>query len=428
MAIIRVGNKLETPPTRPSLLLDFANSEVVHNDISFTRSSTATYVGRDQLIKTSEVNEPRISFDSETGECRGLWIEESITNTLPYSASTTGWATEGLSSHTTAGSETLDPAGGTNALKVVETTSTGPHRIYANTVAVNSSQYAWWSVWVKPLATCASDWRVTLESWYSGMSVRQGVFNLFTGEIVSNASSERAFIEKYPNGWYRIGILIGTQATSFRNFYIFSSRDTSRDPTGETDHGFYWWGGQVESMSFGGAYDTSEPTSYIPTSGGSATRSSDVAYLNTIANYLPTVDSKGPSFSMFAEVSIRTANEAARVWQLTGQGARFYDVYASSGTGYPYGLYAGASAAGGIVHASIDSFDKVAARWTSGDNTLYVNGAESADNSQTHDDYDFTVLYIGQNSSGQYLGGFLKKLAVYPTPLTDSQLIELTEI
>ena len=428
MAIIRIGDKLKTPPTRPSLLLDFANSKVLHPEISFNRSSSATYVDIDGLVKTATDNIPRFTHDPETGECRGIWIEDSETNTIPYSKSTTGWATEKLSQHSTT-TETLDPSGGTGALKVREDTNDGPHRVYVNDVAVNSSQYAWWSVWVKNLSTNDTDHRITLESWYSGFSVRQAVFNLHTGEIDSITSAERGFIEKYPNGWYRIGMLIGIQATSVRNFYIFSSRSSDRDPVGETDHGFYWWGAQVESMAFGGAYDTTMPSSFISTSGGSATRSPDVMGLSTVENYLPKMsDSQGPEFSMFANVSIRTASGAARVWQLTGSGARFYDVYVTSGTGYPYGMYSGNSSTTGLVNSNANGYDKVATRFKSGDNTLYVNGLESADNNQVLDSYGFTDLYIGRNNSGQYMGGWLKKLAIYNTPLTDAQLIELSEI
>ena len=47
----------------PSLKLDFANARALDPRITFTRASTATYVGRDGLIKTAGVDEPRFDHD-----------------------------------------------------------------------------------------------------------------------------------------------------------------------------------------------------------------------------------------------------------------------------------------------------------------------------------------------------------------------------
>ena len=68
------------PTLRPSLLLDFANSEYVDPRITFTRASTATRINERGLIEVVAANVPRIDFDPVTGACKGWLIEEQRTN------------------------------------------------------------------------------------------------------------------------------------------------------------------------------------------------------------------------------------------------------------------------------------------------------------------------------------------------------------
>jgi len=63
------------PNTRPSLNLNFARSKKLDPRITFTRSSTATYVDEDGLIKSAATNTPRFEHDPTTGDCLGLLIE-----------------------------------------------------------------------------------------------------------------------------------------------------------------------------------------------------------------------------------------------------------------------------------------------------------------------------------------------------------------
>ena len=65
------------PTVRPSLTLDFQKSKQLDPRISFSRSSTATYV-EGGVVKTADEHQAR--FEEE-----GLLIEESRTNLQPYS-------------------------------------------------------------------------------------------------------------------------------------------------------------------------------------------------------------------------------------------------------------------------------------------------------------------------------------------------------
>jgi hypothetical protein len=56
---------------------------------TFTRSSTATFIGSNGLIQSAEINEPRFEHDPLTGVCYGLLLEQSRTNLVFPSATLT---------------------------------------------------------------------------------------------------------------------------------------------------------------------------------------------------------------------------------------------------------------------------------------------------------------------------------------------------
>lgn len=68
------------PNVRPSLDLRFALAKKLDPRITFTRGSTGTYFGSDGLMRTAGVNEPRFDHDPITGQSLGLLVEESRIN------------------------------------------------------------------------------------------------------------------------------------------------------------------------------------------------------------------------------------------------------------------------------------------------------------------------------------------------------------
>jgi hypothetical protein len=74
------------PTVRPSLNLDFAKTKVLDPRITFTRASTATFVGANGLTQTAASDVPRFDHNPTTGESLGLLVEEARTNLLLNSA------------------------------------------------------------------------------------------------------------------------------------------------------------------------------------------------------------------------------------------------------------------------------------------------------------------------------------------------------
>jgi hypothetical protein len=64
----------------PALALDFITTTSLDSRITFTRASTATFVGSNGLIQSAAINAPRFDYDPVTLAPKGLLIEQAKTN------------------------------------------------------------------------------------------------------------------------------------------------------------------------------------------------------------------------------------------------------------------------------------------------------------------------------------------------------------
>lgn len=67
---------------RPALILDFISTTSLDSRITFTRASTATFVGSNGLIQSAAINAPRFDYNPVTLAPKGLLIEEQRINLL----------------------------------------------------------------------------------------------------------------------------------------------------------------------------------------------------------------------------------------------------------------------------------------------------------------------------------------------------------
>ena len=238
----------------PTLDLNFTKNKSLidtisgRNLITFTRSSTGTYVGSDGLIKTAASNEPRFDHNPVTGESLGLLIEESRTNLLTYSEQLDNgvWS---LTNGTVTANSVTSPDGTTTADAITPSASFRLRQNYTGTVTNPT-----FSVYVKP--NTATDISVSIV----GSVEYEVTFNFATRTFNTIGSNVTQYgYHLLPNGWYRVWIGAAS--------YTFTG---ANGPGFRGDFGsFYAWGAQLEAGSF--------PTSYIPTSGTTLTRSADTA-------------------------------------------------------------------------------------------------------------------------------------------------------
>jgi hypothetical protein len=264
------------PTIRPSLNLDFANSKALDGRITFTRNSIGTYVGANGLIQTVGINQPRFDHDPVTGESLGLLIEEqrinSQTNSQPQSGSFTG------GDATVTYNTSIAPNGATEACRIARNGTNISKSFWSATRSINfNANTMVLSCWAK--GQNGNDYFVWSFQNLGGAIVRAGFLLTGDGEtqIITNGNGGHTLqIQKYPDGWYRCIIIGNTQSSGTTTQFLYTA-----SAYGENDSTIggstLVWGFQLEAGSF--------PTSYIPTSGSSATRTQDNATVNVSSWY-----------------------------------------------------------------------------------------------------------------------------------------------
>ena len=287
------------PNTRPTLNLNFARSKRLDPRITFTRNSTATYVGSDGLIKTAVAGEARFDHNSN-GDSLGLLIEESRTNIIRESTNlnnTAQWntsvnpgslnqaANQGWMVATANTTEIVAPDGTYSACKLSGNTASTYDKNYNVHVVPNASNHSMAQTTVYSYSVFINDpdgvidSRYTLEfqhgSRYSNTNGR-AIFDLVNNTVTYNShvtSSAPGKIEPYPNGWKKLTATFNSTSAGGPRFYLKEITPRTNNVTQFSANGekFYVWGFQIEEASF--------PTSYIPTSGSTVTRAADLCQI-----------------------------------------------------------------------------------------------------------------------------------------------------
>ena len=399
------------PTVEPSLNLDFANTKRLDPRITFTRASTATFVGDNGLIQSAAVNVARFDHNPATGESLGLLVEEARTNLLLRSEEFgTTW---GTSPATISSNVVTAPDGTTTADKLVTSNTTDQQRTFQSaTVAAGTVTF---SVYAK----AAGFSYMRLES---GSSLEIANFDLTQG--VLGTVSGAATITKLSNGWYRCSMPITTSAgaNDFR-IYVIGSATDGRGSTlaGNGVDGIYIWGAQLEAGDF--------PTSYIPTVASTVTRAADVASIT------------GTNFSSWYRQDEGTVIASVKNMPVTSA-VYIADIgaNATSGSGASgHAIYATSTIAGGFTQASNVAVADVSSTYSVNTvNAAYAykvnnfsfalnNVLGTPDTSGAIPVLGAQQVFIGARFNGtQAVNKPIARLAYYPVRLPDAQLQALT--
>jgi hypothetical protein len=272
------------PAISPSLSLNFARSKTLDPRITFTRTSSATRVNGQGLIEVIPANSARFdhSYDPVSGTVRslGLLIEEQRVNLLLRSEEfgNASWTTNKIGTTVTAnqaeapnGTQTADiliPDAGVTVSTITSASSTSIRQDI--TKAASAITYTF-SVYAKSAGYNAI--RLATRDEATGLNQATITFSLANGTILTAAASSGTFssasgsVLPVGNGWYRCVFTYTTSTETGNRFLILPANTTSTTADGTS--GIYVWGAQLEQASF--------PTSYIPTSGSTVTRTADNA-------------------------------------------------------------------------------------------------------------------------------------------------------
>jgi len=381
--------------------------------IQFTcNEANATFTIDNVSVKeVTRNNVPRIDYKG--GGCPHILAEPQRTNLMLYSEDfSSNWTTSNLS---VVEHSTTSPSGETNADKLKEDSSNSTHTIrYANpnTPVTNGAVYTI-SFFAK------KEERTSIRLSNAAMSNTTGEFNLSNGQVISSGSAATNSMVDYGNGWYRC-IMTFTSSTTIAQANI-AILNANNDITyqGDGSSGLYMWGVQIEEGSY--------PTSYIPTTSGSAvTRNKDLFTRDGISSLINSAE--GVLFVemaaladdlTFRGITISDGTYANRCVLRYGGASNKLNVLVSSGNSSVFDSSSTLS--------NIKNFNKIAVKWKANDFAFWVNGVEVATSTSGNAPIGLSQLQFGDSiNSSAFLDGKVKQLQVYKTALTDEQLTSLT--
>ena len=250
-------------------------------DFTVARASDVTRTNEDGFLEVIGSNVPCIDYSDGFPV---LLTQPQSTNLITYSSAFDNayWTKSNIS----AVSGQSSPDGLTNAFKLVENSALSTHQLVAASfiTVTNGIDYDL-NIYVK-----------AGERYKFGVreAATTGLYATFdlNAEIVLAQNGTNATIKSLNNGWYRITFNSISGSTNFQPiFHILSDSYTSGAPSvsyqGDGASGLYIWGAQLEQLSY--------PTSYIPTTGATATRLADVV---TGAGSTSSINSEVGSFKV----------------------------------------------------------------------------------------------------------------------------------
>ena len=375
------------------------------------------------VLQYATNNQPRFDHEPTTGTSLGLLIEEQRTNYLLYSLILTG----NLSNLTGIQNCNIAPDGTLTAMKFIPGTAAGGSIYWLNSGGPNTATTYTYSMHAK-----AAEYSQFALTFAGGGFSPSGLtyFNVATGTLTTTTSSLNASITPVGNGWYRCSISGTTLASGSvdNSIYLTFQDSTGTNYSCNGFGGIYFWGRQTEAGHY--------PTSYIPTSNGQATRIADSLTM-TGARNLTWLDNFQGSF--YSEMSLRggpTYGSFGTSPVLIGtdyaaNGGYFLLYYDNVGTAFQ-GRFAMSAANNFYTYSTTTNFTsyrKIATTYsTTNVASIIDNGTIGIGSTPIGILPKPTFVNIGMNpySNGNYLNGWIKKLAYYPQALSSTQLQTLT--
>ena len=349
---------------------------------------------------------PRIEYDA-AGAVKGLLIEEARTNLFTDSVGFTGWGTTRA---------LISPSSTTG----VDGVANSAHTISGNATGTSSSLISKtnWTVSTSSYYTASSFFKAGDTDWvalailnFTTPANAWAYFDLVNGVVGTVDAGLTANIESFGNGWYRCSVTFLTDVadtTGDTRIYL-SDADGDLNINLDVAQSIYQYGFQFEAGSF--------PTSYIPTSGATATRAADIASIpRTIFGHHEDASTWLVEFTpLYPEVDTNQF--------LLSRAGSGYDFHIASYSGNKiHGVWTGnATGRGDIVAGQTSKVAVVVADneylRAAVDGTVLADGTSLVDVSNWAD-VEYT---LGGNQLGH-----IKSIQYYPRRLTNAQLQELT--
>ncbi|NDF52260.1 MAG: hypothetical protein EB116_19655, partial [Betaproteobacteria bacterium] len=396
------------------------------DQFTVTRATTATRVNASGLIESVASGVLRLDYPIGGGCPAGL-IEPAGTNFARNVQFMTGQDTptaSGGMTITTGSTDFLAPDGTSGSItKYVGGAASGAsqYAYYSGTgVTVTASGQYTFSLFVKagatnPLNFCA----LSFTSYTGGSGTSISYFSLASGTALTAGAS----IQDYGNGWYRLisapyTIASGDLAGNVIFYQAEGNNDITWPASGALNLTAYTWGGQVETGAI--------PTSYIPTTTGSATRAAEVCTVSGVSGYIGQTQG-----TLYAEFEYRTDTSTRRILAVS-DGSQLNRVFLYFAVG---SVIASIQAGNLTVGTPVVGFNKVAFSYiqngVSGTMTASLNGAAVVSGTSAAYPTSLTTINLGKiedSGTTSQINSRIRAAAIYPTRLSNDELQNLTRL
>lgn len=373
----KYGNGVWATKEGSSLAYNDDNGHYKPLPFSVSRASSATRVNKQGLIEVVGNDRLRIDYSEST---KGVaLLEPSRTNLITYSEAISNAPIKSGANFDD--NSAISPDGTQNATKLTAL-NTDPY-FYQNGISFSAADYTA-SIWVKGIGnSIGKEFRIVL-----------GGFSTSPKLVIPSEWTRFEFTATMPSGSASAGLEIP-------------------DPPIVGDEVLVW-GWQVEQGSYA--------TSYIPTSGSTATRQADVANGAGVANVFN--DSEGV---LFADIAGFKAGYS-RVMTISDESVNnrvtlFYPSLAD--TLYARVVSGGVSNPDIIVSINESLFNKVAFKYKANDLSLWINGFEVGTETSATMPVGLSEFAFDNGATTSWEGK-AKGINVYQTALTDAELEYLT--
>jgi hypothetical protein len=374
----------------PRLTLNFLTGAPLDSRITFTRTTTATFVGSNGLLQTAAIDAPRFEYNPTTLAPLGLLIEEQRTNLARYSEQFDNAAWVKFATATVTANTSTAPDGTTTA-DTLNMPASGD-RINLSAISITGGATYTASLWLSGSGTT-----------FISLATGGGTYKFAGQQVTLTATPTRYTV---------------TLVTNANNTSVFPIIGRYNGAVGAgTATSAIIWGYQFEAGAFA--------TSYIPTVASTVTRTADIAVMT------------GTNFSSWYNASEGTFVASASTYSTASDKG----VYAASDGTNDNRIYLVVStSADHIVTVSSAQQANITIAGAVTNNTVFrdafayrENDISAATNGVLGTPDTLATLPVvdqfrlgARSDGGLWLNGHLSSITYYPSRLTDAQLQALS--
>lgn len=301
------------------------------------------------------------------------------------------------------------PDGAATADRVFETATLGGHFVQSTACTISAGNTVTISCFVRQGNLATSEiYLIGGGGRLAGMKFTYATAALSAATVAPvTYTISSSSVKAYPNGWYRISVVIVTSTDTSVTMQFYPLDASSY--TGNVANYSTAWGFGVEVGTFA--------TSYTPTAAATSTRAADVMTYPTAGNIDQTI---GSAFCRFmVPQQNASVGQPLVANQLSAGNAQ---LYVPSGSSTQLACFDGTSI---ILSAAVSDFRNTVTRgastWSGSGRAIYVNG--SSKNTGAFDGtYNGTAIHIGSNASAAQLNGCIRDVRIWQRALSDSEV------